>query len=73
MKRPLVVSVALVCAFAMHGYGEVCNRDIRDGFAAQELDSQFPPDYLEQLAHLHLARIERGVLEVLPGQARDVA
>jgi hypothetical protein len=37
MQRTLLLSVALVCAFAMHGYGEECNLEIRDGFAAQDL------------------------------------
>ena len=37
MKRTLPLSVALVCAFAMHGYGEECNLEIRDGSAAQDL------------------------------------
>ena len=38
MQRTLLLSVALVCAFAMHGYGEECNLEIRDGFAAQDLN-----------------------------------
>ena len=37
MQRTLLLRVALVCAFAMHGYGEECNLEIRDGFAAQDL------------------------------------
>jgi hypothetical protein len=37
MQRTLLLSVALVCAFAMDGYGEECNLEIRDGFAAQDL------------------------------------
>ena len=37
MKRTLLLSVALVCAFAMHGYGEECNLEIRNGSAAQDL------------------------------------
>ena len=37
MQRTLLLSVALVCAFAMHVYGEECNLEIRDGFAAQDL------------------------------------
>ena len=37
MQRTLLLSVALVCAFAIHAYGEECNLEIRDGFAAQDL------------------------------------
>src|SRR5215510_7470105 len=37
MQRTLLLSVALVCTFAIYVYGEECNLEIRDGFAAQDL------------------------------------
>src|SRR5438093_503343 len=45
-------------------------RSILD-FAAQQLPGQLLPDELEQLTHLHLALVERRLLDRLPVQALD--
>ena len=63
MKRILPLSIALVCAFAMHGYGEECNLEIRDGFAAQDLS---------RILHCfdqRLKNLETGETEKRPGRS----
>lgn len=37
MKRPLRMSIMLLCAFSVHVYGEECDLEIRDGSAARDL------------------------------------
>src|SRR5262249_40156351 len=40
-------------------------------FAVQQVQGQFLSDHLEQVPHLHLALIERRLLDVVPVQALD--